>query len=397
MSLTTALTTRTAAEVLSDTSDDIATRGGDDQSFPETSTARQLLNVDAEARAREEELRAEITKVGSVALIEEIAEDDGRDDWIDFKARGEFALTRDAATYALHVFRLTNAAGGVSRTWAPGDLRARYGSIDFLNVTKSDITAYGGSGTVAPGGYIDLLFEAQTAGSTANIPAGYVTQLVTVFAAVSVSNPAIAGTGASIYRAARDAERNASLLDRMISRWGASSAGGSTGSIVEWLHEAFVYAGITNTITKWYIDDTNPDGPGTTRLYIANDSGPATSTEVLTAQTYLSSRRTSGSGVSTAAPTPNPGVLVLSAAGRAVSFNATVKNSTNLTAATDSQAIITTLNAETPLGSYTLYAAEMTQLLMEVSGTVNVTHDLADTVLAAGEVLTLTMTLTVIP
>jgi hypothetical protein len=165
MSLTDALTTRTAAEVLADTSADIAARGGDDKSFPETSTARQLLNINSEARAREEELRAELTKVGSVALIEQIAEADGRDDWIDFKARGEFALSRDPATYALHVLRLTNAATGIARTFAPGQVRARFGSVDFLNVTKSDITDFAGSGTLAAGvSTLDLLFEAQTAG-----------------------------------------------------------------------------------------------------------------------------------------------------------------------------------------------------------------------------------------
>lgn len=395
MTLTAALTVRTSDEVLNDTSLDIATRGGDDKSFPETSTARQLLNVDADARAREEEIRAQITKVGSLGLIEEIAPEDGRDAWIDFKAAGEFALTRDAATYTLHVFRLTNSPLGVSRTWAPGELRARFGTLDFLNVTKADITAYAGSGTVAPGATLDLLFESQTAGSAGNIPPGYVTQLVTVFAGVSVSNPAIAGTGSSIYRAARDAERNVSLLDRMVSRWGATSAGGSTGSIVEWLHEAFPFAGITNTVTKWYIDDTNPDGPGTTRLHIANDSGPATATEISTAQSYLSSRRTSGSGVNVGSG--NPGVLVLAATARAASFAAIIKNSTNASAEADSLAVITALNAAAPLGSYTLYAAELTQLLMEVTGTLNVVHDLADTILLPGEVLTLTMTATVIP
>jgi uncharacterized phage protein gp47/JayE len=396
MSLTGALTARTAAEVLSDTSDDIAARGGDDKSFPETSTARKLLDVDAAARAREEEIRAQITKAGSLGLITEIAPEDGRDGWIDFKAAGEFNRTRDPATFALHVFRLTNSPLGVSRTWAPGDLRARFGTLDFINATKADITTYAGSGTCAPGATLDLLFEALTAGSTGNIPAGYVTQLVTVFAGVSVSNPAIAGTGSSNYRPARDAERNESLLDRMISRWGATSAGGSTGSIVEWLHESFAAAGVTNTVTKWYIDDTNPDGPGTTRLYIANDSGPGTAAEIAIAQAYLNDRRTSGSGTDPL-NSGNPGVLVAAATARAVAFAATLKNSSNVNAAADSLAVVTTLNAQVPLGAFTLYAAEMTQLLMEVSGTIDVTHDLANTSLLPGENLTLSIAIQVIP
>jgi hypothetical protein len=368
MTLDAALETRTPDQVLSDVADEIVDRGGDDKSFPETSTARQLLISYSEARSREEEIRADLVRSGSVSMVEDIAEEDGRDDWIDLLSRGQFANERDPSTYALHVFRFTNAAAGVSRTFAPGQLRARFGAIDFLSVTKSDITAYAGSGTLAPGATLDLLMEAQTAGSSGNIPAGYVTQLVTVFAGVTVSNPAIAGTGSSIYRAARDAERNGSLLDRDVSRWGASSAGGNTGSLVEWLHEAFVYAGVTNTVTKWYVDDTNPDGPGTSRLYVSNDSGPGTAEEVSIAQTYISLRRTAGSG----ATETNPGCLVLAHTARVVPFSAKLKNSKNTSASTDATAVIAALNAEFPFGSLTLYKNEVIERLMSVRGMVDI-------------------------
>jgi uncharacterized phage protein gp47/JayE len=383
MSLEDALETRTPAEVLADVSTDIAARGGDDKSFPETSTAYQILRSYSEARSRDEELSAENVKAGSLSLVEEIPEEDGRDAWIDYQSRGMFANERDKRTLALHVFRLTNAATGVTRTFAPGQLRARFGAVDFLSVTKPDITAYAGSGTLAPGGTLDLLFEAQTGGSVGNVPAGYVTQLVTVFAGVSVSNPAIAGTGSSIYRAARDDERNASLLDRDVSRWGATSAGGASGSIVEWIHEAFAYAATTCTITKWYIDDTNPDGPGTVRIYLASDSGPATAEELAVVRTYLAVRQTKGTG----------GWSVLAAIARAISFAATIQNGTNTSAETDSIAVITALNAESPLGSLTLYKSELIERLMAVRGTTDVPIDdltFENTVLQPGENLVLT-------
>jgi len=387
MSLETALETRTASEVLSDVSADIAARGGDDRSFPETSTARKLLDSYSSARAREEALRAQAVKASSVSLVEEIAEEDGRDGWVDHLSAGVFANTRVAATKALHAFRLTNAATGIQRTFKPGDLRARFGTVDFVNVTIANITSYGGAGTLAPGGTLDLLFEAQTAGSAGNVPAGYVTQLVTVFAGVSVSNPAITGTGSSIVRAARDAERNASLLDRDISRWGGTAAGGSSGAVVEWVHEGFAYAGVAKTVTKWYLDETNPDGPGTSRLYLANDSGPATAEEIAIVQRYLNLRRTSGSGP----------ILVLAASARSVSFSATVKNSKNSAALADSQAVITKLNTESPLGSLTLYKAEIIERLMGVRGTEDVTLDFENTTLEPGENLVLSATINVVP
>lgn len=389
MTLEAALTVRTKEQVYADLADDIAARGGDDKSFPETSTAHQLLRSDSEGRSREEELRTEIVKAGSISLVEEIPEEDGRDAWIDHLSSGHFALERDQATAALHVFRLTNDINGVPRTFKPGQLRARFGTIDFINVTKADITDYVGSGTLAPGSTLDLLFEAQTTGSAGNIPANSVTQLVTVFAGVSVSNPPLPGLGTSIYRDARDAERNASLLDRDVARWGATSAGGGTGSIVEWITEAFAYAGVTKTVTKWYVDDTNPDGPGTDRLYLANDSGPATAEEVEIVDAYQQMRRGKGSGTLTTLPAiPHP-----------VAFTATIKNSSNANAEADSQAVVAKLNAESPLGSLTLYKAELIERLMAVRGTTNVPIDeltFEDTTLEPGENLVLSATFTVV-
>ena len=386
-----ALTVRTESEVRVDLSNEIAARGGDDQGFPETSTQRKLLDVDAAGISAEETIRADVTRSTSLALLPEIAPENGRDAWIEHAARGRFSLDRDPATAALHVFRLTNSATGVQWTFAPGELRARFGKLDFVNVTKPDILDYSGAGTLAIGGTLDLLFECQTAGTSGNIPANTVTQLVTVYAGVSVSNPAIGSTGRSIYRPARDAETNASLLDRMGSRMGASSAGGSNGSLVEWLHEAFAFAGVTFTITKWLIVDTNPRGPGTTDVYLANATGPATAEEVATAQAYYDKREPSGSG-------GPPGILVKPSVPRAITITVTVKNSSNLAALADSQAVVTTLNAEAPLGGWILYRTEVIQRLMDVDGTIDLPYlDFENTTFAPGESLVMSANITVIP
>jgi len=244
------------------------------------------------------------------------------------------------------------------------------------------------------GGTLELLFECQTAGTSGNIPPNVLTQLVTVYAGVTIANPPIGTTGRSIYRSARDAESNPSLLDRMASRMGASSAGGCNGSIVEWIHEAFRYAGLPMGVTKWLIDDTNPDGPGTTRVYLADDAGPASAEKVAIVQAYLAIRRTSGSGMSAL----NPGILALPSVAVPIAINATLKNSTNAAAATDAQAVIVQLNKEAPLGGWRLYRNEIIERLMGIDGTVNVPFlDFEDTTFAAGESPELTATIAVVP
>lgn len=386
MSYTDAITTRTEAEVRIDLSEEIAARGGDDTSFPETSTARKLLDVDAAARAREEELRAQAVRAGSTELVEEIPEEDGRDGWIEHLSLGTYGLERDPATKARHRVVYTNAATGLQRTIKPGTQRARAGAVEFVNIEVEGST-YAGGGTLAPGGTLELLFEATTAGSAGNVSTGTIRQLVTAIAGVSIDNPAISGQGSSIVKAARDAERNASLLDRDRARWGATSAGGSVGSLVEWIGDAFAFAGLAKTVTKWFVDDTNAAGPGTTTVHLANDSGPATDEEVATVQAYYDLRRAAGTGP----------LVARKAVTKAVSFAGVLKNGTNAAAESEAQAVIAALNAETSLGLATLYRAEVIERLMAVRGMVNVVLDLEDIALEPGENLVLTATFTVVP
>lgn len=283
-----ALATQSEEEVRGAVAEDLAARGVDDRGFPVTSTQRVILDSYAASMSRVTELRANATRAGSVELIQDIPEDDGRDAWIrQYFSRGYFGLPHDEATRARHRLVLTNVSTGLERTIQIGKSRARAGDIDFINIE---------GGKLLVGGTLALTYEAQTAGSIGNLPPNTITQLVTAIAGVTVNNPPIAGQGSSLVVPARDEESNETLLARDMARWGATSAGGARGSIVEWIDEAFKYAGVVKLVTKWGIDDENPLGPGSTAVYLGTDTGAASAEQVAIVQAYYNLRRTAGTG-----------------------------------------------------------------------------------------------------
>jgi uncharacterized phage protein gp47/JayE len=394
MSYDDAAAVRTEKEARIEIAADLAVRGVSDQGFPETSTQRRLIDNAAARASRGDSLRSQMLRAGSTETVLQISEDDGRDAWAEFLGTGVFGLTRDPATRARHRIRMTNDPNGVTRTITAGSQTVRFGSVDFVNV-EVDGAPYAGSGTLAPGASMDLLFEATTAGTVGNVPAGTITQHVTAIAGVTVSNPAVGATGSSIVVPARDVERIADYVLRMRSRFPAAGTGASRGGIVEWIGEAFAYAGLEKTVTKWFIDDENPFGPGTFALYLANDAGPATSSELATVRSYILLRLAPGRG-SSLSPT---GVEVFAASSLILPIAVQVKAPGRLgeaSLASELAAVISGLNADTPLGEATLYRAEVIERFQGVRGVVNTITDFQDTVLEAGVNLVLTGTPTAV-
>jgi uncharacterized phage protein gp47/JayE len=331
MSLADALDIQTTDEVRTETAAELDALGVDDVGFPLTSTPRKLLDSHAASLARLSQLRAQATKAGSVELIQEIAEEDGRDAWIEHFSEGHFGLPRDPSTFAEHRLVLVNVASGIERTIDPLKLRARGGGVDFINQE---------GGVLPPGGALSLVWKAQTAGSIGNVVSSLITQLVTAIAGVSID-----GEQGEIVIAARDPERNDSLLERGMARWGASSAGGARGSIVEWIDEAFKYAGRPKTVTKWGIDDENPYGGGSTGVYLGTDAGPATADDVAIVDQYLQIRRTAGTGLMTVEASI-PVALMYTA-----TISANVPNAAALLTSVD-----TSFTADLPIGGIALEA-----------------------------------------
>jgi hypothetical protein len=371
-----ATTVKTEEQERSEIALDLSLRGVNDVGFPETSTVRRLLDSSAKAHARYSVLRAATTYAAFRGLVEQIPAEEGRDAWLDLFMDGQYGLPRDRATKARHRFRLTNASSGLQRTIETNKLRARGGGVDFVNVTVPG-ALYPGHGTLEVGGILDLLFEAQTPGVIGNVPVGSVSQLVTAIAGVTVSNPAIDNQGSSIVRAARNAESNASLLARGDARWGATGVGGSAGSLIEWIDKAFKYAGVEKTVTKWLVDDTNPLGPGTTVVYLANNAGGATLDELAIVQSFYDLRRTAAMGR----------LLAIAAIVRTLSYHATLYSNLQNTPAVlaAANAMQQAYTADLAMGGKAI-RNQLIEHLMFPDGMVDVSLDFEDVQLEVNEV-----------
>jgi hypothetical protein len=87
-----------------------------------------------------------------------------------------------------------------------------------------------------------------------------------------------------------------SLKARCDARWADLSFDVSSERFARIIRDAFEAAGETNPITRIYVDDTNPDGPGSVWVYMARDSTPATAADVVLVDAYVTPRYKAGSG-----------------------------------------------------------------------------------------------------
>jgi len=270
-----AITVQTSLEVLEDTTAALAAEGVIVTGFSPTSAPRGLISLDARARAAEQAIRAEVVQAGFLVNVE------ARDpEWIDRMLEGFFQTTRLRATYAEHVFVLTNqSTTGGPYVIAPGQLEAStVDGVKFRNIT-------GGTLNAGIGQTIVLEFRAVVAGLSGNIAPGEIFALTTG----AIPGVDIANEVDSITKAARDDETNRQYTDRAIARWGTLAAGGHPLAV------EYIILSSVDTITKVGIQDDNPFGPGTVGVYLANAAGPATNHERVAAEGSFSPKEPLGS------------------------------------------------------------------------------------------------------
>ncbi|MBX3131644.1 MAG: baseplate J/gp47 family protein [Polyangiaceae bacterium] len=203
--------------------------------------------------------------------------------WLTLLARHNYEVERKPATYARVTAILTAAPASGPHTIGQGDLWASTADgRRFVNVT---------GGTLGVGGTMALEWQAETAGPGHNVADHTVTTLVTQLAGVAVANPG----PDSLTEAGVDAESDARLTERCRQQWG--TLGIPTGAgLVAWAIEASL------GVTRAWVDAQNPDGPGTVRVYCANDDGAALAGAVAAVQAFYDAGRTPVSAVYTALP-----------------------------------------------------------------------------------------------
>lgn len=278
ITLAQAITAETQAAVLAGLLADMSSEGVDAAGFSPFSVANVMPTLDARALAYQQELRVRLAGAAFLDLAVKYG-----DDWVDRIVKAWFGITRVPATKTRWLFRLTAAIGAGTITAGARELVADAGGgVYFDNMTAISIA----DGTSA---YVE--FECRTAGIVGNVLAGAVTAFQIGRSGLSVANPA-----GYLTFAGRDKERNLDYVARGRAQFASNSKGGARAAYLVWVVEAFEAAGLECTITKIGVDDANPTGPGSTDIYGANSSGPATVNELAIADAYLQARRGLGTG-----------------------------------------------------------------------------------------------------
>lgn len=275
-----ATTAKTATVAEQEILADLEAAGVDAAGFSPFSVTSALPGVHAKAIAHQSAIRADVARA---SFLELLLATPGADAWVEKVCRAWYQVDRLPATKAQWLFRVSasSAVGSVVRP--PRSLVAEAGGVLFENIAELQISG---------GQRVLVLFEARAAGTSGNVLPGAVTGFRVAPAGLSVTN---ATPGRLLY-AGRAAETNTGLVARGRARFAAKSYGGARSAYLVWVAEAFEAAGMTSTITKIGVDDENPNGPGSTDLYLANAAGPATVDELALVDAFLQPRRGLGTG-----------------------------------------------------------------------------------------------------
>jgi uncharacterized phage protein gp47/JayE len=240
-----------------------------------------LARVDARSMADALQTVRAIAKGGLVGLAEGA--------WFTLLAASHYGLTRNAAVFAEAKVRLTRSVAGGPTVIAAGQLW-----ITTTDGRRYNNTTGGTLGAVV-NDTLDLTFKAESPGIDYNLvlspptPLAFVTPLVGV--AVAVQETA-ASSGTCMSVAGTNEETDAQLRQRCLTRWATLGAEKTRDAYVYLARNAARASGEAITaITKVLVDDTNPDGPGTVRIYLAGAAGGTGGADLSDANTYLQDRK----------------------------------------------------------------------------------------------------------
>lgn len=261
--------------------------------------------------------------------------------WLDAYATSQYDEERNAATFTLGTVTLTDHGGGPHTITAGVTTFATAGQALKFRATTG--------GTLALNGTLDVDVVGYAAGAAYNVPNGTIVELVSSLPTVTVDNPEIGLTGTWITTLGSDVESDSVLRTRLPLKWATLSTGSPPAAYIS---KALAVVGVTRAA----IDDANPDGPGTNRVYIDNAGAVAALQTVLDG--FAPSGTTSTAMAATAQAIVVPAVLTVQRAYRAAAEAA------HVTALTD-------LAAEIAIGG-TVVKSEVIERLMAPDGMVDV-------------------------
>jgi hypothetical protein len=149
-----------------------------------------------------------------------------------------------------------------------------------------------GGDVVPAGSFLDVDFRAEFVGARFSIafPSPPALVLQTPLTGVTIAAREVVdgdgnGLGTVMVTAGADAESDPQYKARCESRWGTLAWAGPALSYDAWAREA------SDAVRRVFVDDTNPDGPGTVTIYVGGDAGPVGGDDVTAVDDVLQVRK----------------------------------------------------------------------------------------------------------
>lgn len=340
------MTTYTLDDLLSpDSPDDAATAlftelfalGFPTTNWADDSVPVALVRTVAKAMSEQAYLARDMAAGGLLAL--------STGPWLDLLAASAYGLTRNASGFATVRVRITCTAGFGPVTVNPYAYTMRR-LTDGLRWTSQNA----GAVIVPDGGSLVVDFKAESPGAKYGALLGQVIALVTPVPGISIAFED-AGAGSPIVTAGTDEEKDSVLQARCSARWdtiGVQKTSVAYASLCQ-------SAGVTS-VTRLYVDDVNPRGPGTVDVWLASATGALGAGDLATINTYLQARKS-----------PSTNLQVSNAAQVIIDITATVSCEAGASVVAQAVEGLTTLINNVPIGGV-LYRDEIIEALVAPSG-----------------------------
>lgn len=181
--------------------------------------------------------------------------------WLDLFMQSRYGIARTLASFAVVRVRLTNPTGA-PHSITPGALRLTRNPATTLQWISANSTTV----VLPASSTLDLDFRAESPGPDYNLALASPVQLATPLPGVTVALVDVGG-GTPMVTAGAPIESDPAFRARGRARWGDLSWAGPALSYLSWARAA------APVVTKVFVDDTNPSGPGTVTVYLATATG----------------------------------------------------------------------------------------------------------------------------
>lgn len=233
-----------------------------------TGNARGLVEAEADALAS---LSKTIAAIASGGFL-----DYATGDWLTLLAKSVYGEDRKQGVVLIGSLLLANSTGaGIPIN--PYDLTVESDNLlTYQNTT---------GGTVPAGGTLPVTIVAGAPGTAYNVGNGSISTLLTPVPGLSVSNPAVGGTGTWIVTAGVDVESDTALATRCRAKWGTLGTGGTVDAFTSWALSS------SSSVTRVKIQENTPSG-GQVTVLVAGAAGAIVDAPTLAAiDAYIQLRR----------------------------------------------------------------------------------------------------------